>query len=129
MKFDEWKIPFHLDIQINEEGLPFMELSQILSNGLENAYDASCRLKEVQLPAEAQIQMRSRGDWLIIRIKNRCREDLHVGKGTIPVTDKTGPEHGFGMQTMVDAAERLGGELICFTQGGYFILDVMARGG
>ena len=112
MKFDEWKIPFHLDIQINEEGLPFMELSQILSNGLENAYDASCRLKEVQLPAEAQIQMRSRGDWLIIRIKNRCREDLHVGKGTFPFTYKTGPLHGFGLMTLVDAAERLGGVLI-----------------
>ena len=129
MKFGEQNIPFHLDIQINEERLPYMELCQILSNGLENAYDASCRQKEAQLPAEAQIQMRSRGDWLIIRMKNRCRESLCVEKGMMPDTDKTGPEHGFGMRTIADATQRLGGEMVCFTQGGFFILDVMARGG
>ena len=62
---------------------------------------------------------------LIIRIRNRCREDLHVDKGNIPATDKTEPGHGFGLSTIQTAAGRLGGDMMCYTQDGNFVLEVI----
>lgn len=114
-----------LDIQIGDEELPYMELCQILSNGLENVCDA---LKELDAAQRAMsVQMKYSKNYLIIRIRNRCRENLHVEKGTIPVTEKAGQDHGFGLCTVQEAAGRLGGEMFCYTDQGNFVLDVMVR--
>lgn len=115
-----------MDIQIGEE-LPYMELCQILSNGLENACDA---LKEVAPEKrEVSVQMKYNKDYLIIRIKNRCQDGFSVEKGMIPATRKAGKDHGFGLLTVQEAAERLDGEMFCYTENGNFILDVMVRKG
>lgn len=69
--------------------------------------------------------MKYNRDYLVMRIKNKCRDDLHVGQGTLPVTDKEGSEHGFGLVTIKESAERLDGEMFCYTEDGNFVLDVM----
>lgn len=114
-----------LDVQVGEEQLPYMELCQILSNGLENAYDA---LKEIAPEKRTvSVQMKYSMDYLILRIKNRCREDLLVEKGILPKTDKEGSGHGFGLRTIQEAATRLNGEAWCYAKNGTFVLDVMVR--
>lgn len=127
MKFDELGILVHLDIRTGEERLQHMELCQILSNGLENAWDASGRLPS-SVEKMVSVQMRYQRNWLIIRIKNRCRDDLRVEKGSIPETEKKEAGHGFGLQTIQEAAKRMKGEMFCYTEQGFFILDVMVRG-
>lgn len=112
-----------IHIQIGEEELPYMELCRILSNGLENSCDALRGLEEEK--REVSVQMQYNGNYLLIRIGNKCRDDLHVEKGTIPATDKEGQDHGFGLTTVKEAAQRLDGEMFCYTENGYFILDVM----
>lgn len=114
---------YKMDIQVGEEALPYMELCQILSNGLENACDALKRLDTEK--REVSVQMRYNGIYLLIRIRNKCRDDLYVERGTIPATDKEGHGHGFGLATVQEAAERLDGEMFCYTENGYFVLDVM----
>lgn len=95
----EWRT----DIQIGEEELPYMELCQILSNGLENACDA---LKGIgRAERKVSVQMKYSRDCLLIRIRNRCREGLTVEKGTIPSTNKEGYDHGFGLSTIQEAAD------------------------
>lgn len=126
-KLEKLEAVYKTNIQIGEEELPYMELCQILSNGLENACDA---LKG--LPAESRevsVQMKYNRNYLLIRIRNRCREDLHVEKGTVPATDKTGHDHGFGLATVEEAAKRLKGEMCCYTENGNFVLDVMVSCG
>lgn len=113
------------DIQIGEEQLPYMELCQILSNGLENACDELQELEKEK--REVSIQMKYNKDYLLIRIKNRCRARLYVEKGTIPCSGKKGVDHGFGLVTIKEAAERLGGDMLCYTDQGKFVLDVMVR--
>ena len=108
-----------------EEELPDMELCQILSNGLENAWEASQKLPLAK--REASVQMRYSREYLIIRIRNRCAEGLHVEKGTIPATEKTETGHGFGLITIREAAERLSGNMFCYTDAGQFVLDVMVK--
>lgn len=123
-KFAELGAECRMDIQIGEE-LPYMELCQILSNGLENACDA---LKEVAMERrEVSVQMKYNRDYLIIRIKNCCQDGLSVEKGTIPATRKAGKNHGFGLLTIQESAKRLDGEMFCYTENGNFILDVMVR--
>lgn len=112
-----------LDIQVGEEELPYMELCQILSNGLENACDA---IKGLDIKERVvSVQMKYSRDYLIMRLRNRCQSGLHVERGNIPVTDKEGHDHGFGLLTVQEAAVRLDGEMFCYTENGNFVLDVM----
>lgn len=122
-RLEELGAKCRMNIQVGEETLPYMELCQILSNGLENACDA---LKELDIEKrEISAQMKYSKNYLLIRIRNRCRDDLYVEKGSIPVTNKEGHDHGFGLVTIQEAAEKLGGEMLCYTEDGNFILDVM----
>lgn len=116
---------YRFDLQIGEEELPYMELCQILSNGLENACDAVKELEKDK--REISLQMKYSKDYLLIRIKNTCREELYVEKGTLPATGKRGNDHGFGLPSVQEAAKRLGGDMLCYAQFGLFVLDVMVR--
>jgi len=124
-KFQEQGAEIRLDIRIGEEELPYMELCQILSNGLENAWEAMRELPVRE--REASVQMKYIRDYLIIRIKNKCRKELVVEKGTLPVSIKSEAGHGFGLRTIQEAAKRLGGEMFCYTDKGNFVLDVMVN--
>lgn len=122
-KLEDMNAECRTDIQIGEEDLPYMELCQILSNGLENACDA---LKGIDTKKrEVSVQMKYNRKYLLIRIKNKCRDNLYVEKGTIPVTDKEGYDHGFGLASIKEAAERFDGGMLCYTENGNFVLDVM----
>ncbi len=124
-KFQDMQAKCRMDIQIGEEKLPYMQLCQILSNALSNA----CEALQGLAPEErsVSVQMKYSRNYLIMRIRNRCREDLYVEKGTIPATQKEGGDHGFGLITIKEAAERLGGEMFCYTEGGNFVLDIMLQ--
>lgn len=122
-KFDEMEANCKLDVQIGGENLPYMDLCRILTNGLENACNALKGLEKEK--REVSVQMKYNRDYLVMRIKNKCRDDLHVEQGTLPVTDKEGSEHGFGLVTIKESAERLDGEMFCYTEDGNFVLDVM----
>lgn len=112
-----------MDIQVGEEAQPYMELCQILANGLENACDAMKGLDKEK--REVSVHMRYHKEYLLIRIKNRCRDDLYVERGTIVPTDKKERGHGFGLPAIQETAQRLAGDMFCYTENGYFILDVM----
>lgn len=124
-KFQKLEAQLKLDIRIGEEELPYMELCQILSNGLDNALTALGDLAPKD--REASVQMKYSRDYLVIRIKNRCRQELQVEKGTLPVTDKAEAGHGFGLATIREAAGKLDGDMLCYTEDGNFVLDVMVR--
>lgn len=122
-KFEQIGTVLKLDIQIGDEQLPYMELCQILANGLENARDALQELPQEQ--REVFVRMKYNKGRLIIRIKNACNSVLCVRKGTIPNTSKKGTDHGFGLPTMLESAQRIGGDLMCYTDNGSFIVDAL----
>jgi len=124
-KFQELGMKLNLDIQVGEEELPYMELCQILSNGLENAWEASKGIPVKE--RKASVQMKYSRDYLLIRMKNKCRKDLSVEKGTIPESRKKESGHGFGLVTIQEASAALDGEMFVYTDSGNFVLDVMVR--
>ncbi len=125
-KFQKLGAQLQMDIQVGEE-LPYMELCQILSNGLENAWEAVGELPMKE--RKVSVQMRYSKDYLILRIRNQCRRELSVEKGVLPGSDKQEAGHGFGLSTIREAAERLGGNMLAYTDKGSFVLDVMVRSG
>lgn len=122
-KLEELHAKRRIDIRTGEEALPHMELCRILANGMENACDELRVL--VQEKREMSVHMQYNRDRLLIRIKNRCREGRHVEQGKLPETDKEGRGHGYGLHSMKEAVERLSGDMVCYTENGYFVLDVM----
>lgn len=126
-RFKKLEMELALDLKIGDEELPYMELCQILSNGLENAWDASSELPSEK--REASVQMRYNKDYLVIRMKNRCKNNLYIEEGNLPKSTKGGPEHGFGLRTIQEAARKLDGDMTCYTKKGMFILDIMIHAG
>lgn len=126
-KFQELDMCLRLDIQIGEEKLPYMELCRILSNALENAWEASAELPVKE--REASVQMKYSRDYLLIRIKNKCRRDLTVERDSLPKSGKKEPGHGFGLTSIQEAAAALDGEMFAYTDSGNFVLDAMVRTG
>ena len=43
----------------------------------------------------------------------------------LPETDKEGQGHGYGLHSIKEDVERLSGDMVCYTENGCFILDVM----
>jgi len=124
-RFQKLGMKLRLDIQIGEEELPYMELCRILANALENAWESSAELPPEE--RHASLQMKYSRDYLLIRVKNACQEDLHVKKGSIPQSSKREPGHGFGLATVQEMAASLGGDMLAYTDSGCFVLDVMVR--
>ena len=124
-KLKELQAEFLLDIQVGDEELPYMELCQILANGLENVCDMLKKLTPDK--REASVQMKYNRDYLIIRIRNRCTENLSIKKGEIPTTSKKEKGHGFGLRTIQEASKKLSGDMVCYTEKENFVLDVMMQ--
>ena len=68
-------------------------------------------------------------DYLLIRIKNKCRRDLSVERHSLPKSGKKEPGHGFGLTSIQEAAASLDGEMFAYTDSGNFVLDVMVKTG
>lgn len=124
-KLEEIAAVRRMDIRIGEEELPYMELCRILANGLENACDALKGLEKEK--REVSVHMQYHKDYLLIRIRNKCSDSLQVARGEELPTSKTEPGHGFGLSAIREAAGRLDGDMFCYTENGYFLLDVMVR--
>ncbi len=124
-KFEELGMKLHLDIQLGEGEFPYRELCRILSSGLENAWEASA-----ELPAnerEASVQLKSSRDFLLIRMKNRCRRDMSIERGAVPENGKKEPGRGLGIAAIQEEAAALGGGVSAYTSSGSYVLDVMVR--
>ncbi|MCM1334615.1 MAG: ATP-binding protein [Bacteroides sp.] len=120
-KCKEERIAFDCRIGIDRESLPGAELCLILNNALENAIEASLKLPEEERRIKVQAAVRQ--NRLLLRISNRFDGRLDLSEG-LPVTEKSGKEHGYGLSNILWAARRRDGSMDYRTENGYFVLDV-----
>ena len=108
-------------IQIpNDLPLSDVDLTAILSNGLENAMHAVAGL-----PAEKRIitlNMHMHDEKLLISIKNPCADIPEIKDG-LPQSKKIG--HGFGTKSIRYIAEKAGGNCQFAMDGDCFVLRVI----
>jgi len=121
-KFKDKEAELEIVIQIGNITLPGMKLSLILSNALDNALRAVSELEKER--RKARIYLRQKEKHLLLRICNFCDLSLVVPLDAIPATTKTEPGHGYGLPSIYQTAEDLGGNAVCYAEKGEFVLDV-----
>lgn len=120
--FAENNTPFEQDIQIGNMDIHHVEMCLILNNALQNALDAS-----LKLPPEkrcVRLQVKTRQSRLLFRITNRFNGELIV-KGKLLYSTKKDEGHGYGLHSILNAAETLGGFTDYTVEDDIFILDVV----
>lgn len=114
-------ISFEYHIQIPEE-LPIsdVDLTAILSNGLENAIHAVSILPESDRILKLDMHMKN--EKLLISLQNTYQERPQLIDG-LPYTSETG--HGFGTKSICYVAEKLKGNCQFTVNDSYFTMRVI----
>lgn len=121
-RFEEAEASLTIDVKLGVDRTR-TGLCLILSNALDNALEAVTALPREE--RKASVQINRKGVYVLLRVKNRCAPTLTVEKGTCPRTTKDEPGHGYGLAAIRHTAERLDGNATCYTEDGFFYLDVM----
>lgn len=114
-------IDFRCSVQIPSQ-LPFsdVDITSILSNGLENAIHAVMKLDPEKRRIDFDMHMKE--EKLLISIKNTFAKVPEMVDG-MPHTSESG--HGFGTQSIRYVTEKLGGKFMFSVDGDLFILRVI----
>ncbi|HCJ58818.1 MAG TPA: hypothetical protein DHV55_16790, partial [Clostridiaceae bacterium] len=114
-------IPFQQEIQLGKMELHQVEMCLVLNNALENAMEASLKL----LPEQryVKLQVKTKQCRFLFRITNRFNNELLMEDG-LPRSTKESKGHGYGLTSIRDAAESVGGFAIFKIEVDMFVLDV-----
>lgn len=112
---------FEYDIQAGRMVLNQVEMCMAMNNALQNALEASLKLPPEQRYVKLQIQTKQ--NRFLFRVTNRFNSEI-IMNGVIPESTKKNPGHGYGLRSIQDAAESLGGFITCKSDGDLFVLDV-----
>ena len=116
-----WRVHFDYELKVSSAiEISDVDITSILSNGLENAIHAVRSLPEEK--RIIQLQMIEKNGKLLISIKNTYGDTPHFD-GDMPVSKKDG--HGFGTQSIQYTAEKLGGNCHFSLKGDYFVLQLI----
>lgn len=113
-------VPFTHVVQIQELKQDVMLVASILSNGLDNAFNAQAVIDPEKRYIKLLIK-HSEGK-LLLSVKNPV-EKAPVFVSGLPVTNQKG--HGYGTQSIRYLAERMGGNCQFSVQDGVFVLRVV----
>ena len=113
-------MPFTHVVQIQELKQDVMLVASILSNGLDNAFNAQAVIDPEKRYIKLLIK-HSEGK-LLLSVKNPV-EKAPVFVSGLPVTNQKG--HGYGTQSIRYLAERMGGNCQFSVQDGAFVLRVV----
>ena len=118
---EEKDIRFFANVGISKELLiTDVDITQILSNALENAINAVCELESKK--RSISLEMGEKGGKLLICVKNPYKTPPKFIDG-MPVSDAE--NHGFGTQSICYTAEKLNGNCMFSCENGMFILRVI----
>ena len=119
------KISFSSDfIYPHHLGIDVFDMSIILNNGLENAFEACGREEE---GAFVTLSAKAKGNMFLLVIENRFTGSLKWD-GAFPVSEKTEAGHGLGFWNMKNCAEKYYGKIDVRTDETTFCLTVMLQG-
>ena len=119
-KCEAEKIPFLFDVTLDSIHVDEVSFCSILSNGLDNAFNAQMMLPPAQ--RKIKLMLKYSDGRLLISIKNPCARKIIFSDG-LPVSDKKG--HGYGTQSIRFLTERLGGNCQFSLQNDVFILRII----
>lgn len=119
--FAENHINFQHDIQLSKTEMHHLEMCLIMNNALQNALEASLKLPQEQ--RYVRLQIKTKQSHFLFRITNHFNGEL-ILDNDLPHSTKDGDGHGYGLTSIRNAAESVGGFVICKIEGDMFVLDV-----
>jgi hypothetical protein len=119
--FEENHTTFEQDIQLGKMEMHHVEMCLVLNNALQNALEASLKL----LPEQryVRLQIKTKQSHFLFRITNHFNNELIID-GDLPRSTKEGDGHGYGLTSIRNAAESVGGFAVWKIEGDMFVLDV-----
>ena len=119
-------IEFNVNGFLGEEmGINAVDLCALMSNGIDNAIEASLKIKEKSL-RKINIQIKPYKDYLLIQIVNAVAEEVKDIEN-LQTTKKDKSKHGFGMLSMKKIAEKYEGHLQYNYENNKFNLSIMLK--
>lgn len=119
-KCKEINCRFQATIELDDIYVDEILLSSIISNALDNAYNAQNKLPESQ--RQIKLMLKDTNGKLLLSVKNAFKE-VPVFIDGIPISHKKG--HGYGTQSIRYMTEKLGGKCQFSIQNDLFILRVI----
>ncbi len=119
--FTENETAFEHDIQSGRIELHHVEMCLALNNALQNALEASLKLPTEQ--RYVRLQVKTKQNHFLFRVTNHFDNKLIMDNG-LPRSTKEGEGHGYGLTSIRDAVESVGGFVVCKIEGDIFVLDV-----
>lgn len=108
------------------EALSFLrptDVYSLMGNALDNALE--CVLQEPEELRIISLQIRQRGQMVLIHLENQCSRQPEFQDG-LPVTTKKDKDfHGFGVKSIRYIADKYHGELMMRAQNSMFLLDIV----
>lgn len=105
-------------------GIDVFDMSVILNNGLENAFEA-CEKESGE--SCVSLSVSQKGHMFLISIENSFSGTLKW-EGELPVSEKSGDSHGLGLKNIKNCAEKYFGKADIKVKDGRFCLTVMLQG-
>lgn len=101
------------------------DLCTIFGNALDNAIE-SVSLVSDEVKRLIHLSVSRQRQFIYIQIENYCESDLRIGKDNLPVTSKQHPkEHGYGMKSIKQSAEKYGGSIVYRLKENWFELKIL----
>lgn len=119
-KFQEHQISFDINIMIDELNIEELPFSSILSNGLDNAFNATKSLPIHK--RNVKVMLKKNNDKYLLSIKNTYSKKPKFINGK-PISKEIG--HGYGTQSINYVTKRLNGNCQFLLQDEYFVLRVI----
>lgn len=120
------KISFQAVASLNESlGIDVMELAVMLSNVLENAFNACSALPESEERA-VRVKLHMAGEQIYVNVSNTCKGKVPLdGENGLPLaTPREG--HGIGLLSVKAFAEKYHAQIDCVQENNWFQLRLVA---
>lgn len=101
------------------------EFAMVVANLLENAINGVAALTQRQKIVDAKIQCGAAH--LLIHIQNEYGKELLLDERSGLPKSRKGKNHGFGMQSVQAFANKIGGNLGCYCESGFFHAVLFAK--
>lgn len=106
------------------EDFDTLDVSSLLGNALDNAIEAEQRIDDVHQRL-IHISITQRNNFAFIQVENFAPSPIQFRNG-LPVTTKGNMDfHGFGIKSMLQTAQKYGGDLTVAQENQWFVLKVL----
>ena len=123
---EEKNIETHIKVREDLDNIPItdFDLSTVICNLLDNAI-CGCVCSEQSHP-RLIIEMLQKNQYLVIRVLNSCKVNMHIeGTDSIETTKSSSTTHGLGMPIIAGIAKKYKGDFVVSAQNGIFTATVI----